>query len=141
MAGLHSPSMLFAITRPMGPARIRARAAFTITAFSPVAPADAPARSMALVASALVPTATISCVTPPARSASMSARPKPPPCPSMITISIFRPPYISGEKKRRNTCASHLYSGVRSTSAIVTSWLSASVARTSSSTSRTMWPP
>ena len=26
MAGLHSPSMLFAITRPMGPARIRARA-------------------------------------------------------------------------------------------------------------------
>ena len=57
MAGLHSPSMLFAITRPMGPAMIWALPAFQITAFSPVAPALAPALSMAAVAAALVPTA------------------------------------------------------------------------------------
>ena len=47
--------------------------------------------------------------------------------------------------QRREEAQEHLrqplYSGVRSTSAIVTSCFPASVARTSSSTSRTIWPP
>ena len=60
MAGVHSPSMLFAITRPSGPVTMSARAAFTAAAFSPVAPALAPAFSMAEVARAFVPTARMS---------------------------------------------------------------------------------
>lgn len=69
--------------------------------------------------------------------------------PSAAGISCFccaprifrRALYIIGEKKRRNTCASHLRNGVRFTSSSVTSRLSSSVAQMSSRTSRTMWPP
>ena len=53
--GETSPSKPLGVSTPMGPSRISARRALNATAFSPVAPSSAPARSIAAVARELVP--------------------------------------------------------------------------------------
>ncbi len=56
IAGDTSPIIPFAKMIPIGPKIKSARAALYITAFSPVAPCDAPAFNIALVAKTFVPT-------------------------------------------------------------------------------------
>ena len=102
MAADTSPSNPLGVSTPMGPIITCAHLALKITAFSPVAPSSAPARSMAAVAMELVPTARRCSAGQRFFTASTSPRPIPPPCPSMISTRIasrfirFVPPVVHG---------------------------------------------
>ena len=102
MAADTSPSNPLGVSTPMGPIITCAHLVLKITAFSPVAPSSAPARSMAAVARELVPTARRCSAGQRFFTASTSPRPIPPPCPSMISTRIasrfirFVPPVVHG---------------------------------------------
>ena len=102
--GETSPSKPLGVSTPMGPSRISARRALNATAFSPVAPSSAPARSIAAVARELVPSARTWRLGHFFFTASTRPRPMPPPWPSTTATSsspthhslhssIFRSPF------------------------------------------------
>ena len=82
------------MTMPMGPMMMSASRLLTITGFSPVAPASAPAFSMAEVAMPLVPTAMSFNSGWVFFSCSTTHFPIFPPCPSMIMIFICKTPSL-----------------------------------------------
>ena len=153
MAGVHSPSMLFAITRAQRPGdNIRPRGVHRGGIFAGGPGAGARLQHGRGGKSVCAHREDIACISLWPSGASMMALPKPPPWPSITTsfnsVSSFLPehscaaaPYIKGANSRRNICASHLYSGTRRISSAVTSWHMAMVASKSAFTSPTICPP
>ena len=89
MLGVISPSKESAITIPIGPMMMSAVRLPTMAGFSPVAPASAPAFSMAAVAMLLVPMARISSPGKLTFTCSTILFPILPPWPSITMIFIY----------------------------------------------------